>query len=257
CNIARGRRHMQSLKLAAALFVLVAPAARVDRVAAAAKLVEPFAVAVDRSGNLYICEYKGQRVTRIDPRGAAAVFAGAGLEGSVVSREGASGSVAFKDPHGLVIGSDRQMYVADTLNHRVVKLDLQSRESRVIAGTGQPGFSGDGGPAERAEFNGIYAIDIDRAGGRLYVAALGTRRIRAIELPSGTVRTIAGNGAAGAPEDGADAAASPLVDPRAVAVDSKGNVYVLERRGNALRRVDANGKVRTLLGPGKGDLQMN
>jgi len=90
---------------------------------------------------------------------------------------------------------------------------------------------------------------VDAPGRRLYVADLENRRIRMIDLQSGTVRTIAGNGQRGAPQDGAEAASSPLEDPRSVAVDARGNVYVLERRGNALRVVDPQGKIRTVLGP--------
>jgi sugar lactone lactonase YvrE len=71
-----------------------------------------------------------------------------------------------------------------------------------------------------------------------------------LDLKSGVVTTIAGNGQSGVPPDGADAAQSPLVDPRAAAVDSKGNVYILERRGNALRIVDKTGKIRTVIAPG-------
>ena len=76
-------------------------------------------------------------------------------------------------------------------------------------------------------------------------------RVRALDLETGIVNTVAGNGQKGVPADGADARSAPLVDPRAVAVDRKGNVYVLERSGHALRVVDAAGRVRTVAGTGK------
>ncbi len=95
------------------------------------------------------------------------------------------------------------------------------------------------------------------AGRNLYVADLGNRRIRKIDLKSGIVITIAGNGEKGVPQDGAGAAASPLADPRAVTADSKGNVYVLERGGNALRVVDKKGKIRTLIAPASGAATAN
>jgi hypothetical protein len=79
---------------------------------------------------------------------------------------------------------------------------------------------------------------------------LDNRRIRKIDLANGIVTTIAGNGERGVPADGADAKNSPLVDPRAVAVDKAGNVYVLERSGHALRVVDPQGKIRTVAGTG-------
>jgi len=96
----------------------------------------------------------------------------------------------------------------------------------------------------------FYAVDINRGGDKLYITDLGNRRVRLLDLKSGVVTTISGNGQSGVPTDGADAAQSPLVDPRATAVDSKGNVYILERRGNALRVVDKTGKIRTVIAPG-------
>jgi DNA-binding beta-propeller fold protein YncE len=83
------------------------------------------------------------------------------------------------------------------------------------------------------------------------LADLDNRRIRVLNLESGVVETVAGNGQKGVPRDGAEARNAPLVDPRAVAVDSKGNVYILERGGHALRIVDVEGKIRTVAGTGK------
>lgn len=218
-----------------------------DGTAKGARLIEPFGVAFDRQGNWYICEYKGQRITKVNTTGMIVPFAG--REGNSSEPEGAMASqVKFNDPHGLVI-SKEQMYIADTLNHRLVKINLKTGRAATIAGTGQAGYSGDGGPATNAAFNQLYAVDINRAGNKLYITDLRNRRIRLLDLKSGVVITIAGNGQEGVPAEGAVAADSPLVDPRAAAVDSKGNVYILERRGNALRVLDTKGKIRTVIGP--------
>ena len=83
------------------------------------------------------------------------------------------------------------------------------------------------------------------------MADLDNRRIRAITVKSGIVTTVAGNGQRGIPVDGAKAKEAPLVDPRAVAVDSKGSIYILERSGHALRKVDREGVIRTVAGTGK------
>ena len=99
-----------------------------------------------------------------------------------------------------------------------------------VAGS-EKGFSGDGGPAMKARFSGIYCAMLDPAGERIYLADLDNRRIRMVDLRTGIVSTVAGNGERGVPADGATAAKSPLVDPRAVTVDRAGNVYVLERSG--------------------------
>src|SRR5262249_61922117 len=107
-----------------------------------------------------------------------------------------------------------------------------------VSVTGEKGFSGDGGPAVSAQCGAIYCIAFDPKGERLYLCDLDSRRIRAMSLKTGIVVTVAGNGQKGMPRDGEDARTQPLVDPRAVAVDSKGRIYILERGGNALRVVD-------------------
>lgn len=219
-----------------------------ENTALGAKFLEPFAVAFDKQGNWYVCEHKGERIVRIDAAGKATVLAGTGREGYSGDGGRASQATMF-DPHGIVITAGQQMYVADTRNHTVRRLDLKTEVISTVAGTGKAGYSGDGGPATKAEFNGTFAIDVDPRGRHLYIADLGNRRVRKVDLKSGLITTIAGNGEKGMPQDGANAIASPLADPRAVAADSKGNVYVLERGGNALRVVDKKGKVRTLIAP--------
>jgi DNA-binding beta-propeller fold protein YncE len=86
---------------------------------------------------------------------------------------------------------------------------------------------------------------------KIYIADIGNKRIRVADLKTGKVSTIAGNGRKGVPKDGAKATEAPLFDPRAVAPDSKGNVYVLERSGHALRVVRPNGQIYTVIGTGK------
>lgn len=199
------------------------------------RFVEPFGVAFDKAGNLYVIEYKGNRLIRIDAAGSTSLVAGGD---------------AFREPHGIVISRDDQMFIADTHNNRVLRMDVATGEMTPIAGNGQKGYSGDGGPATEAAFSGIFAIDLSPDGDNLYIADLANRRIRRVELQTGIVTTIAGNGEQGVPADGALAAASPLVDPRAVTADGEGNVYILERRGNALRVVDKAGRIRTLIKPG-------
>ena len=85
----------------------------------------------------------------------------------------------------------------------------------------------------------------------MYVADIRNRRVRAIDMKTGVVSTFAGNGDKGVPKDGEPAKDQPLVDPRAVAADAKGNVYILERSGHALRVVTPDGKIRTVAGTGQ------
>jgi len=154
-------------------------------------------------------------------------------------------------PHSIAIGPGGDIYIADTLNCRVRKIDSKSGVISTFAGTGQKGFGGDGGAAGNAEFGNIYCVAFDPKLERMYLADLDNRRIRMIDMKNGIVSTVAGNGKKGVPKDGEDATDQPLVDPRAVAADGTGNIYVLERSGNALRVVDPSGKIRTVAGTGK------
>jgi sugar lactone lactonase YvrE len=216
----------------------------------AAKIEAPFGVDFDRDGNLYFCEMVGQRVRKVDAKGALTTIAGIGKKGN--GGDDDLGTAAeFNGMHSLVMGPDGSLYLADTWNNRVRKLDLKSGKISSFAGTGDKGFAGDGGPAAKAKFGGVYCICLDPKGEQMYVADLDNRRIRGIDMKTGIVRTVAGNGKKGVPEDGAEAANAPLVDPRAVTADDKGNVYVLERGGHALRVVNREGKIRTVVGTGK------
>jgi DNA-binding beta-propeller fold protein YncE len=214
------------------------------------KLDGPFGVDFDKSGNTFIVEMIGLRVLKIDDKDALTHIAGTGKKG-----DGGDGGPAdraeLNGPHSLAVGRDGMVYVADTWNNRVRMIDPKTGMIHAFAGTGKKAFAGDGGPAAKAEFGGVYCIAFDPKGEQMYLADLDNRRIRAIDMKTGTVRTVAGNGEKGVPEDGTEAVKAPLVDPRAVAADGAGNVYILERSGNALRVVDAKGKVRTVAGTGK------
>jgi DNA-binding beta-propeller fold protein YncE len=235
-----------------ALGVLLAPAERIT-VLAGGDLKEPFAIDWDKSGHAYIAEMGGNRIRLLDKGGKLSVFAGTGDQG--LSGDGGPAAKAqFNGPHHLLVGPDGDLYVADTFNNCVRKIDLQTGVVTRVAGTGKKGFSGDGGPAVNADFGGCFCLALDPKGERMYICDLDSRRIRAVVLKTGITVTVAGNGQKGQPKDGEDAKGQPLVDPRAVAADSKGNVYILERGGNALRVVDASGRIHTVAGTGKGGL---
>lgn len=215
-----------------------------------AKLQTPFGVDFDRAGNLYFVELTGQRVGKIDPAGMLTIIAGTGEKGDA-GDGGPARQATFNGMHSLAIAPNGDLYLADTWNHKVRRIDAQAGTIRTIAGTGQVGFSGDGGPATQAQFGGIYCVCLDPKGENLFLADLDNRRIRRVELKTGTVTTVAGNGQKGMPADGTPATQAPLVDPRAVAVDAQGNIWILERGGHALRVVDTAGTIRTVAGAGK------
>jgi sugar lactone lactonase YvrE len=192
----------------------------------------PFATEIDTAGNLYFVEMTTDRLCKLDPKGIVTVL-----------------DTQLDGPHNLALSPDGAIYIADTWKNRVQKFDTKTGISTTIAGTGEKGFSGDGGPATQAKFDGIHCASL--TGENLYLADLGNRRIRVVNLKSGIVKTVAGNGQKGVPSDGAIAVEAPLVDPRAVIADPQGNIYILERSGHALRAVDPQGKIRTLAGTGQ------
>lgn len=214
------------------------------------KLDGPFGIDFAPDGATYLVEISGGRVLKIDSAGILTRIAGANVKGSK-GDGGPALDAEFNGMHSLAIAPDGAMYVADTWNHRVRKIDLKTGLITNVAGTDEKGFSGDGGSATAAQTGDIYCVALGPDGKQLYVADLGNKRIRKVDLTTGVITTVAGNGRQGVPQDGADAASSPLVDPRAVAVDSQNNVYILERNGNALRVVDRDGKIRTVVGTGK------
>ena len=212
-------------------------------------LKEPFAIDFDARGNLYVAEMGGQGVSIIDQAGKVTKLAGTGVAG-LSGDGGPAASAQLHDPHHLLMSPDGQrLFVADTMNFSVRAIDLRTRVITRLAGTGQKGFSGDGGPAVSAQFGGIFALQL--RGRLLYLCDLDNRRIRTINLDTGIVTTIAGNGEKGVPKDGEPAIAQPLVDPRAIAVDARGAVYICERNGHALRVVDPDGRIRTIAGNGE------
>ena len=192
-------------------------------------LQEPFAVAFD-GDRLFIAEHAGNRVSVWDGRTLRALPA------------------AFNGPHHLIAAGD-VIYVADTRNNIVRAIEPASGVVTRVAGTGVKAFAGDGGPAIDAQFGSVFAVDIREQ--TLYIADLDNRRIRAVDTATGLVRTVAGNGETGVPVDGRLALDQPLVDPRAVAVDAAGNIYICERGGHSVRVVDRSGRIRTVAGTGE------
>ncbi|HKI71619.1 MAG TPA: hypothetical protein VKA81_04520 [Verrucomicrobiae bacterium] len=257
----RSHRQLFFITLVFALFALALRAERVVVVAGGGddvtgpatrcRLREPFGIDFDHSGNMFIVEMAGgERVLKVDDRGMLTIFAGTGEKGD--SGDGGPAAQAqFNGMHSFAVGPGDDLFIADTWNNRVRRIDAKTGKVFPFAGKGRKGFSGDGGPALAAEFGNVYCVAFDVRRENLYLADLDNRRIRAVNLKSGIVTTVAGNGEKGVPRDGAEATQAPLVDPRAVAVDSQGILFILERSGHALRAVDRDGKIRTVAGTGR------
>ena len=215
-------------------------------------LNRPFGIDFDTEGNLFIVELEGGRIHKRDAAGKLSVFSGDGSK-SYAGDGGPASGATYNGMHNcaLLQGTPPgQLLIADSWNHCVRMIDLKSNRVSTLAGTGEEGFSGDGADATKARFNFVMCITLSPDETKLHVTDLKNRRIRELELRSNVITTVAGNGRRGVPEDGADAVASPLVDPRSAAADADGNLYVLERGGHALRVVRPNGKIFTVAGTG-------
>lgn len=238
--------------LRATTVVLVAGGGQKESGAAATEcaLHEPFSTAFTPAGEMVIVEMDhGNRVLKVDKQGVLRVIAGTGAKG--YSGDGGPATAAtFNGIHNHAVLPNGDLLLADSFNHTLRKIEMATGQITSVAGHGQKGYAGDGGPAAEAQFSTLIQIALDPTAKHLYLTDIGNRRVRLLDLAQGTVRTVAGNGKAGVPPDGAVATEAPLSDPRAVAPDAEGGFYVLERGGNALRYVDAAGKIRTVAGTG-------
>lgn len=202
-----------------------------------AKLREPFGVDFDAAGNLFIVEMiAGNRLLKVDTSGILTHVAGQLTPGD--SGDGGSALEAqFNGPHNLAVLPSGDVLLSDTWNGRVRRVSLTKGKVSSL-----PGYEV---PRERARTAGPYCIALSPDGTHLIIADL--RRVHRLEIETGRIAVIAGNGEKGVPSDGALAVEAPLVDPRAAVMDRAGNLYILERNGHALRVVDRSGRIRTVV----------
>ena len=209
----------------------------VDIPATEALLMEPFGTAFDATHQLWIVEMAaGNRLLKVDETGMLSHVAGRKELG--FSGDGGPGLDAqFNGPHNLAIRKDGRVLLADTWNGRIRQVDPKTKLISSLVGFEVP--------IDMAKGFGPYCISTDITGTQLYIADL--HRIHRLDLDTGTSTVVAGNGEKGIPKDGSIAVNAPLVDPRAVAADRLGNVYILERGGNSLRVVRSDGTITTVV----------
>ena len=211
-----------------------------------AQLNLPTGVAVDAKGNVYIADYSNSRIRRVGPDGIITTFAGTDTRGFSGDR-GPAVQARLNSPRSVAVDAKGNVYIADYSNSRIRRVGPDGIIT-TFAGTGSPGFSGDGGPAVQAQLYNPSGMAVD-ANGVVYIADRDNDRIRRVG-PDGMITTFAGTGFPGFSEDGIPAVQARLFRPVGVAVDAKGNIYISDTQYHRIRRVGPDSIITTLAGTG-------
>jgi sugar lactone lactonase YvrE len=217
--------------------------------ATSALLNYPMGLAVDSSSSLYIADYKNNVVRKITSAGVISTVAGTGTAGN-----GASGNSAtatnLNGPSGVAVDSSGNLYIADTNNNLIRKVDLSTGILTTFGGTGASAFSGDGGVATAAGFYKPQGLYLDSSG-NLFVCDTSNHAVRKIAVSTATVSTVAGNGTYGSGGDDGLATGAVLSGPTDVVANSGGDLFIADPSNNVIRKVTAStGKITTIAGTG-------
>ena len=209
----------------------------------------PYGLLIGPDGALYFCDIDNHAIRRLDLKTTnVTTVVGTGEKGN--SGDGGPATRAQVDqPYEIRFDKNGNLYFVDMPNHVVRRVDKKTGIITTIAGTGQPGFSGDGGPATKAQFKQPHSIALDRSGG-LLVCDIGNHRVRRIDLATGMIDTFLGTGERGITPDG-PAKGVPINGPRALDFDRAGNLYLVLREGNSVYKVDPSMRIMRVAGSGE------
>ena len=217
-----------------------------------ARFNEPYGIAVDKAGSIYVADRHNHCVRRIDgSSGIVTTFAGNGASG-FGGDDGPASRAAMVEPNGLALDpAQSRLYIADVADHRVRVVDLASGIIWTFAGTGEAEHTGDGGPATAAGIHGARAVKV-AADGTVYVLERQGSTLRAVDPHTGIIMTVAGTGARAYSGDGGPAIAAAFNAPKELAIDRDGNLLVVDTENHAIRRVDLGARtVGAIAGSGR------
>lgn len=214
-----------------------------------AALASPRGIAIDGVGRLLIADTGNHRIRRIEPAGGLSVVAGTGEPGS--AGDGLAAVAAqLNRPSALVVDSNGSIYVADSGNFRIRKIDPDGVIT-TFAGGSQPGIGGDGGPARDAQFTEPVGLALG-SDGSFFVVDGPVHRVRVIR-PDGLIHAFAGSGVAGSGGDGGPATQAALGFPQRVALNADGSALVTQLHAGVVRRIGSDGVIDTLAGSGRSE----
>jgi uncharacterized protein YjiK len=212
-----------------------------------ASISEPEGVAVDANGNIFIVDEDNNVIRKVNTSGIISTFAGTGAIG--YSGDGGDATLAkLNMPAGATMDQAGNLYIADTWNHVIRKVDLLGKIS-TVAGQGISGYGGDNGQATSAYLSLPEGIAVDN-NGNLYISDSGNNRVRKVDA-LGVITTLAGTGMAGYGGDNGMANAALLNYPSGIVFDTaSGNIYVADENNNRIRKIDGSGMITTFAGTG-------
>ncbi len=216
----------------------------------AVNIGQPFGVELGPDGALYVTEVLNHRVWRLDRKtGQLTVVAGNGQKG-YAGDGGPATEAQLNEPYEVRFDADGNMYFVEMQNHLIRRVDAKTGKISTVAGTGEEGYSGDGGPAIEAKFSRPHSIALDDKGG-LYVADIGNHRIRRIDLKTGIVDSIAGTGEKTLPTHGQPVKDGPILGPRALDLDGE-TMWIALREGHSIWKLNLNsGIIEHVAGTGE------
>jgi streptogramin lyase len=215
-----------------------------------AQLDNPFGVIRGPDGAIWFCEYGGQRVRKVTPDGVIHTVVGNGQAG--YSGDGGPAlQASLNKPHEIRFDRAGNLFIVDMVNHAVRRVDARTQIITTVAGTGQPGYAGDGGPAAQARLNQPHSIQFDPEG-NLFICDIRNHVIRRVDARTGVISTFAGTGKAGPTPDRAPIKGTPLNGPRSLDFDAEGNLWLATREGNQVFKFDLKkGVIHHVAGTGK------
>lgn len=244
-----------------------------------ARLNEPKGLAIGVGGSFYIADSENGLIRLVNSEGNISTIAGslesdskeekenepcgsenkrvlasvprkAGMGEDLIGDGNVSTSAKLSFPSAIAPDQNGNLYISDTYNHRIRKLDIKNGIISTVVGNGRDGFKGDKGPATEASLSEPTGIVLDQEG-NIYIADLRNNKIRKVEKATGIINTFAGNGDDFFTGDDAPAVDAALSGPGGLAIDKKGNIYIADTFNNCIRMVDAKtGIISTVAGDG-------